>query len=174
MRRRHASRITSLRGEHGTDMLGRTLLERVRGTGHAIWLRTSSRGCNAWAHNPEDSILDTRVREGWILSSDVETRTHQTVEQGGASGTSSPARGGEKREGERQATSRLLRQTPRSTTTSNSTPLVETSRPAAPEQAKPPEPDSQPVLSRSSTRAQDLHASSTILSQTTFSHYRSD
>jgi len=62
-------------------MLSRTLLERVRAMGHAIWLPAPPRGCNVQAQNPDGSKLDTCTREGQRLSSDIDAQAHQTIEQ---------------------------------------------------------------------------------------------
>jgi len=49
--------------------------------GHAIWLPAPPRGCNVQAQNPDGSKLGTCAREGRRLSSDIDARAHQTIEQ---------------------------------------------------------------------------------------------
>jgi hypothetical protein len=89
---------TSPRRGHAVAMPGRTLLERVRAMGHAIWLpKPLPRGCNVRAHNPDGSKPDTRACEDWRLSLDVDGRDHPIAEQDAQAASAALLEGEEKR-----------------------------------------------------------------------------
>ena len=88
-------RITSPHRGHAVAMPGRTLLERVRAMGHAIWLpKPPPRGCIARARNPDGPKPDTRTHEGRRHSFDVDVRDHLIVERDAQAASAALLEGG--------------------------------------------------------------------------------